>query len=365
MTIDELAPIPREFRDFLSARGLMYDPLTQIDMLASVLSSQFLIFAGPSGTGKSTAARVLADFFVPPTCSGVIDARPAWTSAEDIAGQFSAFTDSFVKGPATQTLVRLGTSIQTTVLTVEEANLSPLEAYLGPLVTAASGVAFEQMSWPLHEAGEDFAVPEEVRFRSWPRFFATVNVDSTAEAPAPKVSGRACVVLLEPSEVDVALASTSAINAIPGMPATPPGSSVLTDPRAAWGSSLISGGSTAITDALKSLLVILQDSAGQGLNVVSPRDVQRCALYMSWHFPLLEAAVASGLAPSADLATSAENAVLHYILPGLSAEQFGRAIEPLDSVASVDGLLKRRLSRLLAGGESMFGVSPDFWASLS
>lgn len=365
MAIDELAPVPKEFSDFLAARGLAYDPLTQVDMLASVLSSQFLLFAGPSGTGKSTAARILADFFVPSDCSAVIDARPAWTASEDVVGQFSAFAGSYIEGPATQTLVGLHGGNRTTVLTIEEANLSPMEAYLGPLVTAASGVAFEEVRWPLHTAATGVSAPTNVLLGPWPRFFGTINVDSTAEAPAPKVSGRACVVLLEPSEVDVALSSTAAINAAPVPPPTPPGEVVLGDPRNAWTSFVLTKTSHAVIDALKPLLMVLEDSAGRGLNVVSPRDVQRCVLFMSWHIRLLEAAVKAGLMVTADIATSAENAVMHYVLPGLSAEQFGRTIEPLRAVATASGLLDRRLSRLTAGGESIFGVSPDFWASLS
>lgn len=367
MAIDELAPLPKEFSDFLMTRGLVYDPLTQVDMLASVLGSQFLLFAGPSGTGKSTAARVLADFFVPRACSGVIDARPAWTSSEDVAGQFSAFAGSYVEGPGTQTLISLHGSNLTTVLTVEEANLSPMEAYLGPLITAASAVSFEQMRWPLHKASASASagVPADILLGAWPRFFGTVNVDSTAEAPAPKVSGRACVVLLEPSEVDVALSSTAAINAAPGTAATPPGGVVLGDPRSAWTSYALSGETDMVVDALKPLLAVLEASAGRGLNVVSPRDVQRCVVFMSWHFQLLEASQASGLLGFADIATSAENAVMHYVLPGLSAEQFGRAVEPLRATATPGGLLERRLSRLTSSGESIFGVAPDFWASLS
>lgn len=365
MTIDELAPLPKEFSDFLAARGLVYDPLTQVDMLASVLGSQFLLLAGPSGTGKSTAARVLAEFFVSPARSRVIDARPTWTSTEDLAGQYSAFAGHFLNGPATRTLVALHGEDLPAVLTIEEANLSPIEAYLGPLITATSGVSFERLFWPLHQAGSGAGAPTEVVLGRWPRFFGTINVDSTAEAPAPKVSGRACVVLLEPSEVDLALSSTAAINAAPGTPATPPGAVVLGDPRSAWASYVLSGGTDMVTDALKPLLTVLENSAGRGLNVVSPRDVQRCVLFMSWHYPLLEAAVASGLLPSADIGASAENAVMHYVLPGLSAEQFSRAIEPLRGTAAAGGLLQRRLSRLTAGGESIFGVSPDFWASLS
>ena len=98
---------------------------------------------------------------------------------------------------------------------------------------------------------------------------------------------------------------------------------------------------------------------------MSPRDIQRCVTYMSWHAPLAEAAVNAGLLPATSDTESAENSVLHFVLPGLSSEQFGRILTPLSKAATPTGLLYRRLTRLAAGGESLFGVSPDFWASLS
>ncbi len=370
MTVQNLVQgIPQLFRDFLDQRGLVYDPQTQVDMLACALGSQFLLFAGPSGTGKSTAASVLADFFTPSANQAILDARPAWTSSEDVVGQYSAYATDYLSGPVTDDLLRLhNRGGHVPVLTVEEANLSPMEAYIGPVNTTASSIAFEKMTWPLHRQQVTTALttPQEVRLEGWPRVFGTVNIDSTAEAPAPKVSGRACVVLLEPPGIDQALGSTDAIVPSPIQPpTTPPGAQLFGDPRQAWSAHLTVGPAGKFTKALRPLLEVLAASAGQSTNLVSPRDVQRCVLFMSWHAPLAEAAKTAGLLPSFNDAESAENAVLHYVLPGLSSEQFGRARPQLLAVATPDGLLARRLKKLAAGGESLFGVSPDFWASLS
>lgn len=369
MTIeDELAGVPQSFHDFLTTRGLVYDPLTQVDLLASALGSQFLLFAGPSGTGKSTAARVLADFLTPPARQVVIDARRSWTSSEDIVGQYSAFATDFVRGPYTDALLAVAQATGgSPAIIVEEANLSAMEGYLGPVVTSASAVAFEELAWPLHVmSSKDLksSVPEEARLGPWPRVFGTINVDSTAEAPAPKVSGRACVVLLEPPDIETTLASTDALtqSALSGGP--PPGLSLARDPRSAWCSYLLTG-TERFMNALKPLITVLQTSAGQEFNLVTPRDVQRCVVYMSWHIPLAEAAAATGMLGHTSDKESAENSLLHFVLPGLSSEQFGRAVQPLLDDATPDGLLARRLKRLDAGGESLFGVLPDFWASLS
>ncbi len=369
MTIeDELSGVPQSFNDFLKARGLVYDPLTQIDLLACALGSQFLLFAGPSGTGKSTAARVLADFLTPSTRQVVIDARRSWTSSEDIVGQYSAFAADFIKGPYTDALLAVAQgSDGSPVMIVEEANLSSMEGYLGPVVTSASTVAFEQLAWPLHvvsSADLKSSVPQEAKLRPWPRVFGTINVDSTAEAPAPKVSGRACVVLLEPPDVETALASTDALTAAAQGAAPPPGLSLCRDPRSAWFSYLLKG-TDRFQNALRPLLTVLQTSAGSDFNLVTPRDVQRCVVYMSWHIALAEAAVATGMLGETSDNQSAENSLLHFVLPGLSSEQFGRAVQPVLNEAAPDGLLARRLKRLDAGGESLFGVLPDFWASLS
>lgn len=376
MIVDELTGIPQAWRDFLSVSGVVYDPQTQVDLLASALGSQFLLFAGPSGTGKSTAARILSHFLTTHDRRAAIDVRPAWASVEDMVGQYSAFTDTFLEGPATADLLRLAaapTSSDPHVLIMEEANLSPMEAYLGPVVSAASATQFEELIWPLHRhtgttvPADKASLPaRQINLSPWPRIFGTINVDPTATAPAPKVSGRACVVLLEPPEVDRALSSIGALTALTPSPQTPPGAVLFGDPRRAWSSYVTAGDTERFAKALSPLVEILRDSAGNEKNVVSPRDVQRSVLYMAWHIPLALAASAAAIEGvlSTD-AAAAENAVLHFVLPGLSAEQFRRCLEPLTDSAQPGGLLRRRLERLSSGAEGLFGVPADFWASLS
>ena len=367
MIQDRAGQLPQLFADFLAERGLVYDATTQVDLLACALSSQFLLFAGPSGTGKSTAARVLAEFFTPERIA-VIDARPGWTAAEDVVGQYSAFASNYVPGPHTDDLIAVAQGQRPSTVIVEETNLSPVEAYLGPVVTTASQVAYEKVSWVLHQVDGLPDPPSVVELGPWPRFYGTVNVDATAQAPAPKVSGRTCVVLLEPPTVDTALSSTEALHppaSVGGHVDLNDAGSVFGDPVAAWNAALVGGDTNELVEGLRGPLDVLATSAGNGLNVVSPRDVQRCVLYMAWHTTLASAAVQTGLLPAESIAESAENAILHMVLPGLSAEQFGRTVGPLAEAATTDGLLARRLARLLVGGESILGVPPDFWASLS
>jgi energy-coupling factor transporter ATP-binding protein EcfA2 len=360
--IDELKDVAVGFRDYLADRGFVYDDATRLDMLAAVLGSQLVFFVGPSGTGKSTAAGVLSQFFAPDSERASVDVRPGWSSTEDLLGQYSGFTKAYLKGAATDQIVSVHGATSTPFFTLEEANLSAIESYAGPLVTATSSTRFEQVRWDFHSQPGFSDVPEVVVTEKYPRFLATINVDSTAPAPAPKISGRACVVLLEPPTVEDSLLSVGAIAGAGQAVAAGQGANLIGDPHLAWDAIVVAGRQDDFTNALRTCMDALTASTG-GQNVVSPRDVQRCVLYMAWHQALQQPQ--SGDALTSSLLLSAENAVLHYILPGMSAERFGRAVPGLTEKATDGGLLAIRLARLVSPDDGVFGVPPDFWASLS
>jgi len=261
---------------------------------------------------------------------------------------------------------------RTPIIVVEEANLSAIEGYLNPVVHGLSAPAQLSVTWPLHpldgfvartgRAEAPRTVPPVLVVGPWPRFLGTINVDHTAMAPARKVSGRACVVLLEPSTSPAALDGVTALFEPTAATDWDPGpQELLNDPRTELASILEQPRLAILASALNAATTRLTDRLGS--NPVSKRDEHRCLLYMSWfceiapHVPDLD---------TADLdAKAAENALLHFVLPGLTPQQFGQTVE-LFRASPVDSLLRSRCARLVpADGDSALGYAVDYWSALS
>jgi len=201
-----------------------------------------------------------------------------------------------------------------------------------------------------------------MRLGPWPRFLGTINVDHTAMAPARKVSGRACVVLLEPS------ASPSALNGVAALfePATTTDrdtgpQQLLHDPRTELAAILEDVRLSDLASALDAVTTRLAEKLGS--NPVSKRDEHRCLLYMSWFCEL--APFVPDLDGTELDAKAAENALLHFVLPGLTPQQFGQTVE-LFRTSTVDSLLRSRCERLVpADGDAALGYAVDYWSALS
>lgn len=391
-TKDNLGELLDDFKGFLEDEGLVLDRSTTVDLLASVLSSQMLLFAGPSGTGKSFAARTLARFFAPPARRGVVEGRRQLIGPEDFVGYYSSFAGHFIPTADLTTLVAVSTAVDdgeegdddgdTTTLgspitLVEEANLSPIEGYLNPVVHSLSRPSVRRVRWHLHAADEtvqaideETEVPASIDFEPFPRFLGTINVDATAQAPSRKVSARSCVVLMEPSRDLDAEAVASSLDALDSATDSASeggeGRGHLQDPIAGWESPDVDQ-----DDLADELVEFLREVRGEEGNVSSHRDLQQALLYMAY-FVLL----APDVPESSPERIAAENAFLHFMLPVLPPEEFERTIDrlldlnlvaPASDDTEVGGLLGPRVDRLSAARERAFGVSGaiDFWAALS
>ena len=311
----------------------------------------------------------MAEFFAPAARRSTLRVERTSELPSDVTGAFSSFAGYFVKktgldalmsAPATASAPAGSDAAKTPIVVVEEANLSPIEGYLNPIVHGLSSPAEKVVTWALHPLaggaplsaadGAPLEVPAELALGPWIRVLGTINVDHTAIAPARKVSGRACVVLLEPLENPSSEDGVSALwegTTGAGAPAPTTSHGILHDPRTALGAirNTVELSTQALT--LDEVIAELRDAAGS--NPVSKRDEQRCLLFMAFFTEVASYVPDLDLDATVRVRVAAENSLLHFVLPGLAPEDFTAAVEHFREPGA-PSLLRSRCGRLASGG---------------
>lgn len=383
--LDEIQMLPSKFESFCESNGFSIDRSVSSDVLACVLSSQMVLFAGPSGTGKSRIARLLQEFFSPSSVESVIEAKRHWISTEDVLGYYSVLGDTYASTSDTVKLLGIHEHVANwleseakdpycPIILVEEANLSPIEGYFGPAVHGLSGTSNPFIEWHIHsmaggveDAGNGLKLPPVLRIGPFPRIFGTINVDATAAAPSRKVVARSAVVLMgsQGSDLDDMKPVLDTFDQGGGV-GEPTLSSEpwLIDPAAA-----IRDLDDDQSKALASQLAETVKSVG----AISPsrRQLAKSLMYMAYFIKL-----ADEDPDGVVIQIAAENAILHFVLPVLESDAFGRAIETLSGLglcassedsSKVGGLLQPRVELLrneMSIDAALLG-SADFWLALS
>lgn len=181
-----------EFKGLLEISGYNLNPDDKVlDLLSCALSTQFLLFAGPSGSGKSFAGKLLSNLFqkLLGTPSASLNARMGWLGPEEVGGYPPISSDdpeAWIPGPLTKSLDEgIG------FLLIDEANLSRIEGYLNPVIHGLSETVVQEIEWT------PWPIPGQKHFRSYPRIVATINVDENSDSPSRKVLARAGVAVFE------------------------------------------------------------------------------------------------------------------------------------------------------------------------
>ncbi|MGY1792785.1 hypothetical protein ACI796_02225 [Geodermatophilus sp. SYSU D00525] len=376
--VGEVHELPERFRRFLHQHGIATESRGEsLDLLAAVLSSQLVIMAGPSGSGKSLMAAALAAFFAPDTRRARLESSRLLAKREEFLGYYSHLAGQRFQAydPLLDLLALTdGPADSPPMVIIEEANLSPIEGYLSPLVHGLGGLQAEILPITLHTQPDDVdsqvperRVPRVLELRPYPRFFATINVDAESPAPARKVVSRACVVLLETPAFETALAAVDTVTHPSIAEAAGPAAGLIGRPTIAF-DRYRETGSNVYEQALTRRAMQLRDSLG--VDVIAHRALQRSLMYMSWYVELEGVSEAepeneTGEAIDAAVEVAADNALVHFVLPSLPAVQFERALEALDD-GQRSGMLAARITRLRrAASEQQFGPPPDFWGALS
>ena len=369
--LDSVQQLAGEYRRFLTRHGIAAGGEGEIlDILACVLSSQLIIMAGPSGTGKSLTASALSAFFAPRARRGRLEGSRLLAKPQEFLGYQSHFAGGgFVAFEPLLTLLDLSSSEEPgcPMITIEEANLSPIEGYLSPLLHGLGSIEAPALPIRLHTQSasiasqlDDTQVPPVLRLSPYPRFFATINVDADSAAPSRKVVSRACVVLLETPDFETALAAAGSL-AHPGLDeGIGEAAGFIGRPTIAL-ERYMESGSDVFEQALADRATMLRSHLGT--DVIAHRQLQRSLTYMAWYAEL--AGLTEPEPGHSVVEDAADNALLHFVLPSLPAAQFARALEVLDDNGR-GGVLARRLGRLRGAlGDHLFGPPPDFWGALS
>ncbi len=384
-----ISGLQKRFVEWTAKRHVTVDESIQLDLLAAFLSSQFLLFAGPSGTGKSTLARAVTEFFTPVDSFRIVEGRRQLIGPEDVVGFYSHMSGKFVTGTNFQDFRDMGSGdvdCATPVLIVDEINLSPIEGYLNPFVHGYSTPSVKAINWEIappelcdDDHGGDF--PCKLTFQPYPRLIGTINVDASAFAPSPKVASRACVILLKPRRGPDPTAVEDVVSALIGrygddalgresLPCDELARQFVGNPVGIFAILTPEERADLISTA-KDSLARIYESACEGVLSLSHRQYEQVMLYVAWYFVLSQKG--ADLKRVAKVAT--ENACLHFVLPSLSGETFGLVIQYMlnlglggseASSSEFTSVLSMRLETLSStASDELFGASSDFWDRLS
>ncbi|ANN29155.1 AAA family ATPase [Vibrio vulnificus] len=210
---------PDEIRDSLikdtlealNKLGRKTDYNTVTNILTTVAQSQFTLFSGRPGTGKTSLAKMLGNSLGLQNRLLNIPVARGWTSSKDVLGFYNALSSSF-NSSATglyDLLTQLNREVKKkqeaapAICLLDEFNLSQPEHYFSP---------FLEMSDPESKrivATGDQEVPY-LEIPQYLRFLGTINNDESVQALTPRMLDRASIISFDEIEPDYDLSLNTA-----------------------------------------------------------------------------------------------------------------------------------------------------------
>lgn len=118
----------------LKARGFQYESRFLRQLMLSLTTGQMIILTGPSGTGKTTIVKQLAD--VVNAKYEIIPVQPSWTDKQDLLGFYNPIRKLYVPSPFLDCLLEAAKyPEQLYFICLDEMNLAQIEYYLADLLS--------------------------------------------------------------------------------------------------------------------------------------------------------------------------------------------------------------------------------------
>lgn len=187
----------------LNALGRKTDYNSVANIIATIAQSQFTLFSGRPGTGKTSLAKMLGSSLGLKKRLLNIPVARGWTSSRDVLGFYNALSSSF--NPSATGLYELLTQLNKeckanqdaapAICLLDEFNLSQPEHYFSPFLEMADPeskriIATGDQSSPYLE------VPQYLRF------LCTINNDESVQSLTPRMVDRSAIISFDDVEPD-------------------------------------------------------------------------------------------------------------------------------------------------------------------
>jgi len=232
---EKLSSLLKEIQLQLKARGFHYGQPFIRQLILALTTGQMVILTGPSGTGKTSIIKQLAD---------VIDARyeiipvqPSWTDKQDLLGFYNPIRKLYVPSPFLDCLIKAQQQPEKLFLIcLDEMNLAQIEYYLADVLSIRELEAgklrlysdfeyeqnMEELGWfvqkiinddiSLEQALREMQIDTQAHFDMMTRYknllryqpeisipanvriIGTMNVEGSVQAVSPKIVDRSFVI---------------------------------------------------------------------------------------------------------------------------------------------------------------------------
>lgn len=131
---DKQSELIKLIQEQLALRGYYYESRFLRQLLLSLTTGQMIVLMGPSGTGKTTIVKQLAD--VIDANYEIIPVQPSWTDKQDLLGFYNPIRKLFVPTPFLDCLIKAKNNPDKLyIICLDEMNLAQIEYYLADILS--------------------------------------------------------------------------------------------------------------------------------------------------------------------------------------------------------------------------------------
>ena len=345
--IDERDSLINTMVERFSEIGRQVTVETVTNLLISIAQSQFVIFSGMPGSGKTSMALHLQTILGIESCSLTVPVFKGWTSPKDILGYYNTLTSRYNQGatelyPLLSEVSRINrnnidNNQAMSLILLDEFNLSQPEHYLSSFIEM-SDVASKRI---LH-TGDPTNL--KVHVPNYIRFICTANNDDTVLPLSPRMLDRSSVISFNQELMESSITTFKDDSEIEKYKPLISGESFIKLFTVCEGVDFVS---EEASDYLTRLYEILSsDSMGGAPTYISYRKRQNILNYIS---------VAQN---SIDEDLAIDFAVMQHIIPLLRGEGEGYAarLEELSQHTSRLPQSRLMIERILSAGNENYGT---------